>query len=87
MIRLNKQRLHDELSKIAGASMIHTKSHTIISRNDYAIYICNVKNNEKAPSHKLLWDESRHYAPLYPAHLVFRHAVSKALGRADGEQG
>ena len=85
MIRLSKQRLHEELSKIRGVSFIHTKSHTIASRDDYAIYICNIKNNEKAPSHKLLWDESRHYAPLYPAHLVFRLEVSQALGRADYE--
>ena len=83
MIKLNTKRVQEELAKIKGASILHTATSTIISRGDYTIYIDNPKKNEKALTHKMLWNEDKNGYPMCPAHLVFRYQVSKALGAAD----
>lgn len=87
MIKLNSARLQEELRKIQGTTVNHTPTHTIVSSKDYAVYIKNIKTDRRgkaeAPSHRVLWDETKHYKPLCASHLVLRYQVSKALGAAD----
>lgn len=88
MIRLNNNRLQENLRKIPGTTVNHTKTHTVVSSKDYVIYIKNIKTDrfgkeEEAPSHRVLWDENKHHKPLSVGHLVLRYQVSKALGAAD----
>lgn len=88
MIKLNSARLQEELRKIPGTTVNHTPTHTVVSSKDYVVYIKNIRtdrrgNAEEAPSHRVLWDEKKHYKPLSVSHLVLRYQVSKALGAAD----
>jgi hypothetical protein len=79
-VKLNNKRMQEELLKIPNATINHTATHTIITRGTYSVHVSNIR---KAKSHRLLWDEKKNYAPLYPAHLVLRYQVSQALGAAD----
>ena len=88
MIRLNNAKMQEELRKIPGTTVNHTPTHTVVSSKDYVIYIKNIKTDrrgkaEEATSHRVLWDEKKHYKPLSVSHLVLRYQVSKALGAAD----
>lgn len=80
---LNNQRMQKALRKLANVTINHTKTHTVITRDDYSCHIHNIKKDEKASSHRLLWDEKKNFAPLNGAHLVLRAQVSLALGEAD----
>lgn len=83
MIKLNNKRMQEELLKIPEVTINHTGSHTVVTRGTYSVHVSNIRKDEKAPSHRVLWDETKNYAPLYPAHLVLRAQVSQALGAAD----
>lgn len=82
-MKLNNKRMQEELLKIPNATINHTATHTIITNGTYSVHVSNIRKDEKAKSHRLLWDERKNYAPLYPAHLVLRYQVSQALGAAD----
>lgn len=83
MIKLNNKRMQEELGKIPDVTINHTGTHTVITKGTYSVHVSNIKKDEKAPSHRSLWDEKRNYKPLYPSHLILRHQVSQALGAAD----
>lgn len=71
------------LKQIPGATIIHTAHHTVVTRDDYSVYVEKPAKDMRAWSHKILWDESRHYAPLNMEHLKLRAEVSLALSNAD----
>lgn len=86
MQKLNNARMQAHLLKIPHVTINHTRTHTIVSSRDYAVHIKNIRTDEKAPSHKVLWDEGKHYSPLNLEHLGVRYMVSKALGDADEQR-
>ena len=83
MKTLNNGAVQHWLKQVPGATIIHTAHHTVVTRDDYSVYVEKVPKGMKARSHKILWDEDRHYAPLNMEHLKLRAEVSFALGNAD----
>jgi len=82
---LNNFRVQEELLKLEGVTIHHTPTHTVVTRGDYNCHVSNIRKDEKAPSHKFLWDEKKNGKPLNPKHLVLRAQVSYALGKADDQ--
>lgn len=89
MLQLNNRCMQSALKNVPDASIVHTKTHTVVSRGTYSCFVENIQIDkktgqpEKAVSHKVLWDESRHYNPLDLEHFKLRVEVSMALALAD----
>lgn len=83
MKTLNNGAVQHWLKQIPGATIIHTGHHTVVTRYDYSVYVEKPSKDMRARSHKILWDERRHSAPLNMEHLKLRAEVSLALSNAD----
>jgi hypothetical protein len=66
-------------------SMIDGKTHHVLQRGDYTIYIRKLDKSEPIGTYKCAWDESKHRKPENGAHLVFRYEVSETLRSLDPE--
>ena len=88
MLQLNNRYLQESLMLIPNAVINHTKTHTVVWRDNYLCHIEQIQTDrsgqpEQAVSHKVLWDERKNRYPLSMEHLMLRYEVSAALGLAD----